>query len=212
MVQAQAPNRRFLFDTFRAALRALRRAAKPERWSAAMSCTRLLVGLIVTLSAVSCSSHHVPTILPTPAEAKDVNSFPFLGGQAFETHFVLNVRYPSTAAVEHYGKLINRPWYRCVWGNDGWDSYLDVSGVDSKGRTSRTVHRYNRMWVNPQAKRSLLLALTYYSDPAPDPRRGIGSPDNESQQVILVEYFSQDIKDEIRRLKLQCPPEVDAAL
>jgi hypothetical protein len=68
------------------------------------------------------------------------------------------------------------------------------------------------MWVNPQANRILLLSVSYDSDAPRDLRQRIGPPDNDSQKVILVEYFDQDIKNEIDRLKLQCPPEVHAAL
>ena len=171
-----------------------------------------LLSLVALLSAVSCSSHHDPTVLPAPPEAKDVDSFPLLEGQAYETTFLLDVPYPSNVAIEHYEKLIHNPWYRCAWGKGDWNSYLDVSGVDTKGRTSRIVHQKSRMWVNPQAKRVLLLSLHYHSDPPSNPGQRIGPPDNNSQQVILVEYFDQDIKDEIKRLKLECPPEVHAAL
>jgi hypothetical protein len=171
-----------------------------------------LLSLVVLLSAVSCPSHHDPTVLPTPPEAKDVDSFSLLDGRAHETTFLLDAPYPSNVAIEHYEKLIHNPWHRCVWGKDDWDSYLDVAGVDTKGRTSRVVHRTSRTWVNPQTKRVLLLSLHYHSDPPPNPRQRIGRPDNNSQVVILVEYFDQDIKDEIKRLKLQCPPEVHAAL
>jgi hypothetical protein len=51
--------------------------------------------------------------------------------------FVLNVRYPSTVALEHYSKFISKPWYYCVWGRGEWESFLDATGMDSKGRTTR---------------------------------------------------------------------------
>ena len=172
---------------------------------------RLLVCLIVWASGTSCSNHYDPTVLPTPANAKEVQQRYLSGGMAYQTNFILKVKYPSTVALDYYSKSIGKPWYYCVWGSGEWESYLDSTGFDSKGRTTRTVHHKLHMWVNPKAKRSLALILSYYSDPLPDLKQRI-TPDNDSQQVILVEYFGLDINDEIERLKLRCPPEVYAAL
>jgi len=171
-----------------------------------MSRTWLLAGLIVVVLTGSCSRHYEPTILPTPPGAKDVRSLPFLDGSGHETLFFLNVKYPSTVVIEHYTKLIDRPWYRCVWGGDQWASHLDATGVNGKAGAPRTVHSNGRLWVNPQARRTLVLVLSYYSIP------GSIVPVDDSQQVILAEYFSKNIKAEIQRLSLQCPPEVYAAL
>ncbi len=176
-----------------------------------MSRMQLLVGLMVLASGTSCSNHYDPTILPTPANAQKIHQRFLLGGNAYQTDFILEVKYPSMVALDHYSNSIGRPWYYCAWGSGDWESYLDSTGFDSKGKTTRTVHHKLHMWVNLKAKRSLALILSYYSDPLPDFKQRI-TPDNDSQQVILVEYFGVDISDEIKRLKLRCPPEVYAAL
>ena len=91
--------------------------------------TRLLLGLIAVVFVVSCSKHHEPTIFPTPPDAKEVYEVSLLDGQAYQAGFVLNVRYPSTVALEHYSKLISKPWYYCVWGRGEWESFLDATGM-----------------------------------------------------------------------------------
>ena len=99
--------------------------------------TRLLLGLIAVVFVVLCSKHHEPTIFPIPPDAKKVYEVSLLDGQAYQAGFVLNVRYPSTVALEHYSKLISKPSYYCVWGRGEWESFLDATGMDSKGRTTR---------------------------------------------------------------------------
>jgi hypothetical protein len=165
-----------------------------------------LLGLLAVLLA-ACSHSREPTILPTPAGATDVEHLVLKEIGAFQTHFVLDVAYPSVTVLEHYQRTIADPWVQCANRRDGWSRYIDAAGVDSRGRTQRTVHKRSHTWVNLQAERMLLLSLRYTSDPSDS-----GPPDNTMQQAILVEYFDQDIKSEVERLGLTCPKEVTSAL
>lgn len=147
----------------------------------------------VLLSA--CSESYVPTPLLVPEAAIDLNQFEFLQGRAFQTDFTLKVSYPATPAFEHYLKVVPPPWVRCDWSGPDWQSHLDAT----QGPV-RTVHQQLHMWVNRDARRTLMLSTRYYSaaDCAPTPL-------NDDQRVVVVEYFDVDVDDTISALKLTCP-------
>lgn len=94
------------------------------------------------------------------------------------------------------------PWRYCVWSEKEWQSFGDFN----EGR-NRTIHQQLHMWVNPDAKRILALALRYTSAGSRS-----GEPDNDMQSVVLVEQISTDVKQAISDMQLKCPPEVNAML
>ena len=163
---------------------------------------RIFVMPMFVAILVSCASDSEPTIFPMPAGASDVMWTVLSNGSGHQTNFILHVNYPSIAALEHYSKVIGQPWRYCTWGGKDWSSFIDTAG-----EKPRTNHQQLHMWVNPKAKRTLALALLYYSEPSRQ-----GDPDNDSQTVVLIERMSTDIKETIDQLKLSCPPDVHAAL
>lgn len=151
--------------------------------------------MAVALLLPACSGSYVPTPLAVPDNAVEVRRFEFLRGRAYQTDFTLKVPYPATPAFEHYLKVVPAPWVRCDWSGPEWQSHLD--GTDGP---TRTVHQQLHMWVNHDARRTLMLATRYVSasDCAPTPL-------NDDQRVVVVEYFGVDVDDSISVLKLKCP-------
>ena len=141
------------------------------------------------------------TSFPIPQDALHVAHRVLAEGKAYQTDFTLKTAYPSSSAFEFYAKAFGKPWYYCQWGN-GWSSFIDAT-KDQSRRIDQQLH----MWVDPKTKRSVALALRYYSN-----KSAKGGPDNEDQQVVLIEHIGTDLKLEIDALKLKCPREVNAAL
>lgn len=158
-----------------------------------MDVPKLSIVLAVTLLA-ACQSREEPTRLSLPVGAVDVQEVQLLGGKAHETLFTMQVRFPANPALKHYSKEIKGPWVRCNWVPE-WQSFVDGTEVPNK-----TVHQQMYVWINRPAKRMLTLSSRYYSS-----EHCPGEPENEVQQVILVEYLDANIDDTISHLKLECP-------
>lgn len=167
-----------------------------------MLITRNVFGLLIFTILASCTSENKPTSFPMPPGATEVRNTVLLADSAYQTDFILHATYPSTLAFAHYSKVIGMPWRYCVWSGKEWQSY----GDHNEGRI-RSIHQQLHIWVNPEAKRTLTLALRYTSAGS-----RIGEPDNDMQSVILVEQMSTDVKQAINDLQLKCPPEVNAML
>lgn len=142
----------------------------------------------------ACESAEQPTQLDTPSGASDIKETRITDSNAHQTSFVLHARYPASPALAHYSKLLGKPWVRCDWIPQ-WQGFLDGTASPL-----RTVHQYAYVWVNAAARRTIVVAARYYSAESSS-----HEPDNELQQVMVIEYFKQDIQQEISRLKLQCP-------
>ena len=159
-----------------------------------------VLGIIVIATALAaCASSDEPTLLAAPPEAIDVNQVQLIDVDAHETYFTMRVRFPANPALDHYSKTITDPWVRCDW-SPKWERF-----VDATVKPARTVHQQMYMWINRPARRTLLLANRYYSS-----ENWVGNPENDDQQVILVEYMNQDIDNTIATLKLRCPNRKDA--
>ena len=167
-----------------------------------MLCKRVFLAPLFAAFLLSCTSDNQPTIFPLPSGATDVKQIDLFAGSAHQTDFLLHARYPSALAFEHYSKVIGQPWRYCTWGGKEWQSFLDATG-----EKPRTIHQQLHMWVNPNAKRTLALALRYSSETSHQ-----GEPENDLQSVVLIEHMSTNIKETIDNLKLNCPPDVHAAL
>ncbi|MBL0122455.1 MAG: hypothetical protein IPP88_06880 [Betaproteobacteria bacterium] len=163
---------------------------------------RTLVAPLLVAFLVSCTSDDQPTTFPIPTGATDITQTTLLPGRAYQTDFILHATYPSAVAFEHYSRVIGQPWRYCTWGGKEWQSFKDFTGGQK-----RTIHQQLHMWVNPKAKRTLALALRYSSETTVG-----GAPESDSQSVVLIEHMSTDVKEAIDTMKLNCPPDVYAAL
>ena len=141
-----------------------------------------LVFAAITLAA--CEASEKSTELPTPTGAIDVKELRLFNGQAHQTYFKMKVRYPGNPALEHYSNVIKGPWVRCDWSPE-WRRFIDGTVTPNK-----TVHQQMYVWINRPAKRTLMLANHYYSSES-----CAGNPENDDQEVVLVEYMESDIDD-----------------
>jgi hypothetical protein len=147
---------------------------------------------VVALQA--CGFREKPTRLDVPEGAIEPRYFRFALGRAHQTSFTLREQYPNNSALEHYAKALPEPWVRCDWVPE-WASFLDATVTPI-----RTVHQQLHVWINREARRSLMLSMSYYSpsDCAPEPL-------NDEQVVIVLEHTGVSVDTEIRRLDLKCP-------
>jgi len=153
---------------------------------------KLTVFLGLVLMAGSALAQ--PTKLSVPHGAKDVHEVDLFNGGAHETYFTMDVAYPSNPALEHYKAIISQPWLRCSW-IPVWESYID-------GTTNppRRVYQQATVWINRGARKTLMVSSRYTA-----PKGSGEKPDNDHQQVVVVEYMHQDVDKIISSLKLQCP-------
>ncbi len=151
-------------------------------------------GTVFTLGILVSGCGPEPTSFSVPSAAKSVERFAILEGHAFQTQFSLESDYPATPALEYFRSSVPKPWVLCEWGQPEWQMF-----VDGRGETPVVVHQLLHMWINREANRTLALSMRYYSAPESTFR-----PDNNTQEIILIEYLAPDIPGTIRDLKLKC--------
>jgi hypothetical protein len=134
------------------------------------------------------------TQLSAPEGAKGLREDRILDGRAHQTSFTLEVRYPIAPAFEHYSKQLGAPWVECEWIPQ-WQSFGDHTM-----KPPRRVHQQATIWINPKQRRTLMVMSRYYSS-----IEGAGNPEYDTQHVVVVEYFGQDVKQHVESLKLKCP-------
>ena len=159
-----------------------------------------LVVVLCALLVLGCGMRQeTQTSLSVPVGATDLQQRSVFGGSAFQTDFALHAHFPASPARQHYFALVREPWVPCEWGPketpEGWSSFLDGTVMPLV-----TVHQQLQVWINPQSKRMLLLAVRYYSS-----GRSFRNPDSDEQRVVLVEYFHQDLAQIVAQLNLSCP-------
>ena len=152
--------------------------------------------LIVAAIIVGIARAEEPTPLPLPVHAIGVRQSLVFDGRAIQTDYMLRAKYPATPALEHYLRVIREPWIRCQWSGLNWESFLDGTV-----KPTQTVHQQLHIWLNPKARRTLVLATKYFSA-----GQSAREPDNDDQRVVLMEYFAQNVREVARDLQLKCPP------
>ena len=154
---------------------------------------RARFSILVVLALAAGSAFSQPTKLPVPAGAKDVHEITLWGGGAHETYFTMDVDYPATPALDHYKKVIKQPWVQCSW-MPNWQSYLDGTV-----KPVRKIFQQATVWINRDAKREIMVASRYSS------AKDCGdTPDNNKQQVTVIEYMNIDLDSVVSGLKLEC--------
>lgn len=159
-----------------------------------MNVRAMLAIAVGVLVLTACGFGEAPTQLAAPEGAVELKQVKFAWGRAHQTIFTLRTQYPNDSALEHYAKALPEPWVRCDWVPE-WDSFLDATAGPV-----RTIHQQMHIWVNREARRSVLLSMRYYSpsDCAPKPL-------NDEQEVIVLEHMGVDVDEEIRTFNLKCP-------
>jgi len=169
------------------------------RSAPALGVTKMIRNLIsalvlcVAVTVLGCEkTEGVP--LPLPAKAKEVKHFPFEGGGAIQTNYLVDVAYPDLSVGQFYFENVKTPWIKCFEQIPTWDSF----GDSSNGK-NRFVHQVLMHWINREEKKLLLVTLHYYSS-GTEYRK---TPENAVQYVSVVQY-EQDPEEAIKWLKLKC--------
>ncbi len=141
---------------------------------------------------------------PIYPEAKDIQHIPLSEGtaKANELFFKVEASYPSERVLDYYSKQITNPWVSCTSDSENWQNFGDVSG-----KTPRYIHYIRRYWVDFNKKRLLLLAIRYYSKGSESREK----PDNNDQNVFLIEYEDENLQQTTTMLKIKCEPEKSTA-
>ena len=142
-----------------------------------------------------CSTeHHEWTEFPAYDKAIDIDNYVFPNGIANQIFYKVKTQYPNTDVLKYYKSIIKKPWIECTEKNE-WQSFGDVSGNEPL-----FIHQTAQRWVNRDKNRLLLLAIKYRS-------QGVESretPDNNIQNVYLVEYYEPDIEKTLSALEVSC--------
>jgi len=155
----------------------------------------LLSLLMVAAFAGVVETPFEPTPLPPYPEAENKGDM-WLDGGAYEIYFSIREPYPFEGAYEHYRKTLGRDWVECTFSHEtGWTSFGD-------GATDPPtyVHRFARFWANRSQSRIITLLLQYRSEDLDSS----SAPDNDLQQVILLESPVVDMDAELKRMSIQC--------
>jgi len=127
-------------------------------------------------------------------KAIDIDTYVFPNGSANQVFYKVKAQYPNKDVLKFYKTTIKSPWVKCAEGNN-WESFGDVSGNEPL-----FVHQTLQRWVNKDKNRLLLLAIKYRSQGSESRK----VPDNNIQNVYLVEYYEHNIDETLSALGILC--------
>ncbi len=141
-------------------------------------------------------------VLPVHPEAREVREVTFEGNFGHQVYYFVDRPYPYDGVIEHYAKSVPNDWVGCKGGFDAWDGYGDVANGNDL-----YIHTRGKDWVHFPKGRLLKICVRYQSEG--HAYRKI--PDNSRQDVFVVEYREDNIKEQIKRLSLNCEQESGAS-
>lgn len=155
----------------------------------------LFVTLFFMLTVTSCSTEqHEWSEFSVYDKAIDIDSYVFPNGSGNQIFFKVKAQYPNQDVLNYYKDAINEPWIKCSDNND-WENFGDISGNEPL-----FIHQISQRWVNKDKNRLLLLAIKYRSQGSESRK----TPDNNIQNVYLVEYFVSDVHETLSSLGAAC--------
>ena len=150
--------------------------------------------LIIFIVTGCTSEQHDWTEFSAYDKAIDIDTYVFPNGSANQVFFKVKAEYPNKDVLNFYKTTIKSPWIECSDKSD-WQSFGDISGNEPL-----FIHQTMQRWVNKDKNRLLLLAIKYRSQGS-DNR---DSPDNNIQNVYLIEYYEPNIADTPSALGVSC--------
>jgi len=151
--------------------------------------------ILIVLLATGCTSEKQDwSEFSTYDKAIDIDNYVFPNGVANQVYFKVKAQYPNTDVLNFYKTTITSPWVECTESND-WQSFGDISGNEPL-----FIHQTAQRWVNREKNRLLLFAIKYRSQGSESRKM----PDNNIQNVYLVEYVQPNIDDAISDLGITC--------
>jgi len=153
----------------------------------------LLLAALVPL-LVACSSSPIDELLVHPnalavKKHSDTNSR--------EISYRIDLKYPATALDEaKFDQLRKLGWSKCSGYSEGWTSFVDASGGEGR---EQTVFQNNSYWFKENTL--VTVSMRYYAGVTKD-KRGLNTPDNTQQQVVVLENKNPGVKE---KLGIACP-------
>ena len=127
-------------------------------------------------------------------KAINIDNYVFPNGSANQIFYKVKEQYPNKDVLNFYKATITAPWIACT-ESDNWESFGDVSGNEPL-----FIHQIVQRWVNRDKSRLLLLAIKYRSQGS----KHRAMPDNNIQNIYLVEYIESNIEESLLALGLTC--------
>ena len=152
-------------------------------------------GFLSILFLASCSGEPSQEVeWPIIPGAKNIKSYNLKKEKAHQLSFEVNATYPSRSVANFYSKQVKKPWVPCYQKLE-WQSFRDDTKVPPV-----YVHQLLLHWANYENNQLLLLGVRYVSK-GTDYRN---VPENNLQNVNLVEYQEVNVKDVVANLGLDC--------
>ena len=127
-------------------------------------------------------------------KAIDIDTYVFPNGSANQVFYKAKAKYPNKEVLNFYKTTIATPWVECS-ESDNWESFGDISGDEPL-----FIHQILQRWVNKDKNRLLLLVIKYRSQGSESRKM----PDNNIQNVYLVEYYEPNIDEALSALEVSC--------
>lgn len=155
----------------------------------------LKLSILFLMALSGCSEDSVQwEEWPVVPGAENIRVYDFEKDNARQLYFEVSAEYPSKVVSEFYTKKVKNPWVRC-YQEMKWKSFGDATQTPPA-----FIHQMVLHWANYKNDRLLLLGIRYVSSEANYRKL----PDNQTQNVYLVEYQEADLDDAISRLGLNC--------
>jgi hypothetical protein len=132
-------------------------------------------------------------VLPVFPGAIDVREHSLSAINSHQVSYQLKASYPNEDALEFYKNSLSEKWVLC--NGKGWQSFGDISG-----KKPIFIHQLLAYWANREKGSLIMLALMYESSGSE--YRQI--PESDIQKVLVIEYKSESLGEEISRLGLEC--------
>jgi hypothetical protein len=135
-----------------------------------------------------------PTMYPLPEGAIRPAHVVLHDNRGEQDFFWLEAKFPSTAALDHYGRLFS-DWRPCYATERNWWSFADRSRGDGE-----FIHQLSRHWVNGTNDTSVTLVLKYSSAGA----ESRIAPATDSQFVVLVRQRRPNAAKRLEEVGVTC--------
>lgn len=153
-----------------------------------------LVRAAITAALVFAPIAEAQTMFLVPTGATEVRHTALQPGVYEQDSFVLLEPYPSTAALEHYRRVL-QGWTPCPRSGATWQTFGVGTGAEPRYR-----HQLMQHWVNATNTAAVTITLLYTSIG----KQPQGAPDNSQQQVVVLRLVSFDAKSELSQIGVKC--------
>jgi hypothetical protein len=152
------------------------------------------LSVLLVLLIGGCSNSVIDELL-MHREARDVKKYSETNWR--QISYSMDRKYPATALADAtFAEMRKLGWSKCTGYREGWDHFVDAT--QGEGR-EQTVFQNNSHWFKDGTL--VTISMRYYAGVTKDKRR-VDTPDNDQQQVVLLENKNPGMKE---KLGITCP-------